>query len=232
MKAAALALLLCVLMGRANAASIEAAVPAPSPVMPEGAVALTFDACSGEFDRKLAEGLVALHVATTIFVTARWIARHPQGVAYFQAHKDVFDIQNHGAQHKAAILGAKRGPYGVPAVQDIAGLDAEVKGGEAALEAAFPGVRAHWFRGATALYSPLALSHLHDTGWKVAGYSVALDDGATLRAPAVEKRALSVHPGDVLIGHINHPRAGTREGILAALPVLKARGLHFSWLPQ
>lgn len=223
--------LLTALCGPVHAA-LTSAVPAPSPALPEGTVALTFDACGGDFDRRLAEGLVALKTPATIFVTEKWLTRHPQDVAYLREHRDVFDIQNHGAEHKAAVLGTTRGPYGVPAADTTQGLDAEVDGGEAALEAAFPGTHAHWYRGATALYSPAALSYLHTRGWNVAGYSVALDDGATLPAAAVTKRTLSARPGDVLIGHINHPHAGTRDGVLTALPALKARGLHFGWLPQ
>lgn len=213
-------------------AALSNAVPASSPAIPEGTVALTFDACGGDFDRKLAEGLVSLNTPATIFVTGKWLAHNPQAVAYLREHRDIFDIENHGAAHKAAVLGNERGPYGVPAVDTFSGLDAEVDGGEAALEAAFPGTHAHWFRGATALYSPAALSRLHARGWNVAGYSVALDDGATLPAAAVTNRALTARPGDVLIGHINHPVAGTRDGVLKALPELKARGLRFGWLPQ
>jgi len=228
-------LILTVLLAALSApvhAALATAVPASSPAMPDGTVALTFDACGGAFDRQLAEGLVALKTPATIFVTEKWLARHPQDVAYLREHQDTFDIQNHGAEHKAAVLGTTRGPYGVPAVDTVPGLDEEVDGGEAALEAAFPGTHAHWYRGATALYSPAALSHLNARGWNVAGYSVALDDGATLPAAAVTKRALTARPGDVLIGHINHPGAGTRDGVLTALPVLKARGLHFGWLPR
>lgn len=212
------------------AAYAEKPIEAPAPYMADRSIALTLDACSGDFDRAFAEGLVAQNVRSTIFVTARWIARHPDDIQYLKAHRDLFDIENHGAEHKAPTLGSTRGPYGVPAVATLEGLDDEVNGGEKALEGAF-GTKAHWFRGATALYSPEALERLHAKGWQVAGYSVPLDDGASLPANKVEQRALSAKPGDVLIGHINHPRAGTREGVLRALPELKRRGLHFGWLP-
>ncbi|KWU17933.1 polysaccharide deacetylase family protein [Burkholderia cenocepacia] len=214
------------------APSSSAFVPAPSPTMANGEVALTFDACAGDFDRLLAEGLVARHVPATIFVTRKWLAQHKQDVAYLQAHRHLFDIENHGAEHKAPTLGSSRGPYGVPAVQTLPGLGIAVAGGGAALEQAFPGSTVHWYRGATALYSAEALQHLQSEGWGVAGYSVALDDGATLPAKAVEIRALSARPGDVLIGHINHPKAGIRDGVLAALPILLARGVRFGWLPR
>lgn len=233
MKATLLALLLSsTLPAIAHASPMHSVVPAPSPIMLRGEVALTFDACGGDFDRRLAEELVSERVPVTLFVTSKWIARHTEDIAYIQAHRDIFDVQNHGAEHKAPTLGGPRGPYGVPAVGTIGELDAEVAGGEAALESAFPNTRAHWFRGATALYSPAALTHLHDSGWRVAGFSVPLDDGATLSAANVEKRALSAKPGDVLIGHINHPHAGTRDGVLAAIPILISRGIHFGWLPQ
>jgi peptidoglycan/xylan/chitin deacetylase (PgdA/CDA1 family) len=42
-------------------------------------VALTFDACPGAFDMRIASVLVGLEIPGTIFVTALWMRRNPEG---------------------------------------------------------------------------------------------------------------------------------------------------------
>jgi peptidoglycan/xylan/chitin deacetylase (PgdA/CDA1 family) len=62
-------------------------------------VALTLDACPGDFDERIATALVESGVAATIFVTELRLRRNPVGLAYLLAHRDLFDIENHGELH-------------------------------------------------------------------------------------------------------------------------------------
>ena len=216
----------CMTSAQANDTLLE---PVP-PKLGEREVALTLDACGGDFDWGLAHFLVERRIRTTLFVTEIWIQHNPEAAHFVRAHRDVFAVENHGTQHHALVLGTRHGPYNVPAVETPEGLRAEVLGGQSAIQGAF-GTEPHWFRGATALYSPAAVSALSQAGWRVAGFSISIDNGATLPANKVAKKTLAVQGGEVLLGHINKPHSGTREGLEAALPQLLEHGFQFVWLP-
>lgn len=116
----------------------------------ERAVALTLDACGGDFDADLVDVLVENRVPATIFVTRRWLLKHPQAVKTLAAHPQLFAIENHGENRLAPVIGPGVSVYGVPGVADKAALRREVEGGAKAIVAAgLP--KPAWFRGATAL---------------------------------------------------------------------------------
>jgi peptidoglycan/xylan/chitin deacetylase (PgdA/CDA1 family) len=189
-------------------------------------VALTLDACGGQFDAGLIAFLVDRKIPATIFVTKKWLDRNWQGLAALRANKDLFQIENHGARHLPALLGAGRKVYGIAGVGDIAGLAKEVQGGADAVKAA-TGVAPGWYRGATALYEPAAISAIEKMGYKIAGFSVNADAGATLSKAAVAARVAKVVNGDILIAHVNKPQSQTAAGLKIALPKLQAQGVRF-----
>jgi peptidoglycan/xylan/chitin deacetylase (PgdA/CDA1 family) len=190
------------------------------------AVALTLDACSGATDQALLRFLTDQHIPATIFATRRWIVRNAPAVALLRAHPELFVIENHGARHLAAVLGEGRTVYTVPGVVDLAGLREEVQGGAQAIAAA-TGIAPRWYRGATARYDREALTEIERMGLRVAGYSVNADQGASLPRDKVVQRVLQAQRGDVILAHLNHPRAGTGAALAQALPQLQARGLKF-----
>ncbi len=189
-------------------------------------VALTLDACGGQFDAELIALLIERKIPATIFATKKWLYRNPQGLAALLAHTDLFQIENHGARHLPAVLGAGRKVYGIAGVGDVAGLIREVQGGADAIKAA-TGAAPTWYRGATALYDPVAISAIEKMGYKIAGFSVNADAGATLSKAAVVARVEKVVNGDVLIAHMNKPASQTAEGLMSALPKLQAQGVRF-----
>ncbi len=149
-------------------------------------VALTLDACMGQTDERILKTLIDRRIKATIFATARWIRRNPAAVAQLNAHRDLFRIENHGANHYAAVYNPGR-VFGVRTVGDVKGLRAEVQDGAAAVTAA-TGRRPQWFRGATAEYSGKALQDISAMGEKVAGFSVLGDGGAMFSAGFTAKR--------------------------------------------
>jgi peptidoglycan/xylan/chitin deacetylase (PgdA/CDA1 family) len=84
-----------------------------------------------------------------------------------------------------------------------------------------------WFRGATAKYSPSAIAEIRSMGYRIAGYSLNGDSGASLPAKLVEKNYASAKDGDVLISHINQPTHSSGEGVVKGILALKARGTQF-----
>jgi len=106
-----------------------------------------------------------------------------------------------------------------------------VRGGAAAVETA-TGIAPHWYRGATAEYDPQALRVIVATGYKVAGFSINADAGATLKRDAIAARLNAVGPGDIILAHMNKPGSETAEGLASGLKSLLARGFHFVMLRE
>ncbi len=194
----------------------------------DGQVALTLDACPGGFDPRIATMLVARQIPAAIFVTAIWMRHNPQGLAYFLAHKNIFDLQNHGARHLPAVLGDAK-IYGLPVAGSFAAIKAEILAGAAAVAEA-TGRPPGWYRGAAGLYSPEALPFIESLGVRIAGYSLNADAGAALPAAMVARRIEAAHDGDVIEGHINQPHRASGTGIAAGLAALQAGGMGFTRL--
>lgn len=188
-------------------------------------VALTFDACMGKTDTRILNTLVEQQVPATIFVTARWLKGNPEALATFLAHPDLFELEDHGLNHIPAVDQPTL-VYGIPAAGSPAAVAQEVKGGADAMVAhGIPQPR--WFRGATAKYSPSAIAEIRGMGYRIAGYSLNGDSGASLPAKVVEKNYVSAKDGDVLISHINQPTHSSGEGVVKGILALKARGAQF-----
>jgi peptidoglycan/xylan/chitin deacetylase (PgdA/CDA1 family) len=188
-------------------------------------VALTFDACSGRTDRRILDELVADGIPATLFVTARWVKRNAEAIAVISAHPDLFEIENHGEQHLPAITDTPL-LFGLRTAGSLEGVAAEVNGGADAIRAAFA-VEPHWFRGAGARYSRDAMTLIGTLGYRIAGYSLNADIGASLAAAKVSHRIAAARAGDVIIAHINQPDRPSGAGVVEGVKALKARGVRF-----
>ncbi len=192
-------------------------------------VALTLDACGGAYDQELIATLLRLRVPATLFVTKRWLDRHPAAVRELRAHPELFELENHGSQHVPAVIGRRL--YGMQGAPDGAGVEREITGGaQAVLQAS--GRRPDWYRGAGAAYDRASLQIVAQLGYRVAGFSLNADQGATLGAAAVARRLRQAKPGEIVIAHMNRPASGTARGLATALPDLLGRGLTFVKLSQ
>jgi peptidoglycan/xylan/chitin deacetylase (PgdA/CDA1 family) len=221
---------LVLLSSLATAADVQPVELHHELALPAGAgekvVALTLDACGGGFDADLANFLIEHRIQATIFATRRWIRRNPDALAILKAHADLFDIEDHGANHVPAIIGTDRQVYGLAGVADLKQLRREVSGGADAVKAA-TGIAPHWYRGATGEYDPEALKAIEAMGYKVAGFSVNADSGATLSQKQIVARLKKVRSGDIIIAHLNKPASDTGKGLAQALPLLLGRGFRF-----
>ena len=192
----------------------------------EKAVALTLDACGGGFDVDLVATLIELHVPATIFATRKWIDRHPEGMALLNAHPELFAIEDHGAAHVPAVIGAGKRVYGLRGEPDVAHLREEIDGGARAI-ASTGAPRPQWYCGATALYDRAAVSAIEAMGYRIAGFSVNADAGATLPRREIIARLNTVKSGDIIIAHMNKPASESAEALRDALPGLIRRGVQF-----
>jgi peptidoglycan/xylan/chitin deacetylase (PgdA/CDA1 family) len=194
-------------------------------------IALTLDACSGSFDEDLILFLIRNRIPTTIFATEKWLLKNPKGVSLLKAHLDLFDIEDHGENHIPAVIGNGRKVYGIPGEPDILHLQREVIEGAHAVQN-ITGVPPHWYRGATAEYDQKASDEIRRMGYKIAGFSVNADEGATLKTKQITERLSHVHGGDVIIAHMNKPRSDTAEGLSSGIIDILKKGLVFVRLDQ
>jgi len=223
--------LLVPLEGRASSRPVEVhqllALPRPETPI----AALTLDACGGGYDAKLIRFLVEERIPATVFATRNWIARNAEGVTMLRSHPELFDIEDHGARHVPAVIGVGRRVYGITGNPDVAHLQSEVRDGAAAVEAV-TGNAPHWYRGATGEYDSQALQVIVAMGYKVAGFSINADAGATLKRETIVARLNAVRPGDIIIAHMNKPGSDTAEGLASGLKSLLARGFRFVTLRE
>jgi peptidoglycan/xylan/chitin deacetylase (PgdA/CDA1 family) len=189
-------------------------------------IALTLDACSGKFDEDLIEFLVRNQIPATLFVTKKWLLVNPKAVAILKANLNLFDIEDHGENHIPAVIGVGRKVYGIAGEPDVLHLRREVLEGARAIESLI-GVAPHWYRGATAVYDQQASDEIRQLGFKIAGFSVNADAGATLTRSQINERLRQVRGGDVIIAHMNKPKSDTAEGLATGLLELLRRGLVF-----
>ena len=87
-----------------------------------------------------------------------------------------------------------------------------------------------WYRDASARYSRDAVTLIGTLGYRIAGYSLNADVGASLPAVTVAKRLAAARPGDVVIAHINHPERPAGAGVALGIKALVARGVRFERL--
>ena len=152
-------------------------------------------------------------------------------MALIKAHADLFEVENHGADHVPAVIGPGREVYGIAGVPDLEHLRSEVLDGARAIETAF-GVVPRWYRDATAVYDLQAIAEIERMGFRIAGFSVNADVGATLPQAAIEQRLQRVRGGDVIIAHMNKPDSDTAEGLAVGLAELQRQGYVFVRLDQ
>lgn len=193
-------------------------------------VALTLDACPGAFDERIATALVESSIPATIFVTGLWLRRNPAGLAFLLAHRDLFAIENHGEQHIPPVLG-QRSIYGIPVAGDLATVQHEVTAGAASITAA-TGAAPRWYRAATGFYSPSAIPVIEQLGFRIAGYSLNADQGASLPAAGVAERIAKATDGEVIVAHVNQPHRPSGPGVVAGVRALQRRGASFVRLDQ
>jgi peptidoglycan/xylan/chitin deacetylase (PgdA/CDA1 family) len=194
-------------------------------------IALTLDACGGKYDSDLIDFLIKNKIPATIFATKKWLKKNPQGLVVIKAHLDLFDVEDHGEKHIPAVIGADKTVYGIPGEPDVVHLRREVVEGAKAVEKA-TGVAPHWYRGATGEYDAQAIKEIDKLGYKIAGFSVNADSGATLKKRTIEKRLAKVKAGDVIIAHMNKPDSDSAEGLAVGLASLQKSGFVFVRLDQ
>ena len=94
------------------------------------------------------------------------------------------------------------------------------------------GRKPKYYRSGTDYYDEVAVEIAEVLGYRVVGFSVLGDRGATYSAVQVKAALLTAEPGSIIICHKNHPEKETAEGVIAAVPELKKSGFRFIRLSE
>lgn len=196
-------------------------------------VALTLDACGGKKGASHDDGLIAFlreqRIPATLFVTTLWMRTNPDVLADLAADP-LFEIAAHGSRHRPCSIDGKS-VYGIKGTANFGELVQEVEGNARDIEQA-TSTRPRWFRSGTAYYDNVAVAAIRELGLRIAGYSIAGDEGATLSAARVAAKVRAARHGDIILCHMNKPRSGTREGLRSALSDLLERNYVFVRLSE
>jgi len=190
---------------------------------------LTLDACEGLVDEALINLLIKHNVPATLFINAQWIDRNSESFVKL-AENPLFQIENHGTKHlPASVWGWSI--YGIKGTSSKEELIVEIMVNQEKIKKLID-KEPKWYRSGTAYYDFEAVKIIkEELQLNIAGFAISLDAGATLTAQEVYERSMKAESGDILLGHMNHPKSGTAKGLEKAIPKLLAKGFVFKVLP-
>lgn len=191
------------------------------------ALALTFDACGSKndgFDEALIDFLIKEKVPATLFINARWIDKYPEHFKKISQCGN-FEIENHGLQHKPCSSNG-RSVYGIDGTKTPEEIVDEIELNGRKIEK-LTGRKPSYYRSGTAYYDEIGISIASDLGYKIGGFAVLGDAGASYSKEKVKEVLLNAPSGSIVIMHMNHPEKQTGEGVISAVPELKKRGVRF-----
>lgn len=191
-------------------------------------VAITFDACDGKTDQRILDFIKLEKIPVTLFVTAKWMNKNPKAIEFIKSNASLFKIENHGFNHLEAVE-SEKGAYNLPTVKNEAGLVHEVLDDQVKIGKVF-NVKPTYYRTAGALYDKESLKWLSHQNFKIAGYTIAADEGAKASEEEIVKNLSKVKKTDVILMHINHPDSHVYEGFRKGFQIMRAKGLTFEFL--
>lgn len=194
----------------------------------EKVIALTFDACGGStgsgYDKELIDYLIEEKVPASLFINSRWIRENPKQFRML-AHTDLFEIQNHGHEHKPLSVEG-RSVYNIQGTGSISQVLDEVMKNQNEIFH-MTGVKPRYFRSGTAYYDEVSLSILKDLGLKAVNFDLLGDAGAKFNKSQILNSAKKARDGSILLYHMNQPDKAVADGIRLVVPMLREKGFRF-----
>lgn len=194
----------------------------------EKVIALTLDACGGEYgsgyDSELIGFLDELNIKANLFVNARWIEAQPT-IFMKLANNPLFTIENHGTEHRP-LSTMPRSAWGIESTTSHEEIVEEIIGNQKII-LEHTGKLPEYFRSGTAFYDAVSVKMAQDLGLEVVNFDILGDAGATFSAEQVKDSMLQATSGSIVILHMNHPESGTAEGVKMAVQNLLEQGFSF-----
>lgn len=191
-------------------------------------IALTFDACGGDFGSDYDDELITFlqneNIPATLFINERWIHANEQ-LFLELAENPLFQIENHGTHHQPLSVDGGEA-WGIPATDSPQAVYDEIITNHETVKD-ITGKEMTLFRSGTAFYDEIAVELAQELGYEVVNFDILGDAGATYSADQVQRALLGSEPGSIPLLHMNQPNSGTTEGVKRAIPLLKDQGFEF-----
>ncbi len=191
-------------------------------------IALTFDACGGDYgsgyDEELISFLIEENIPATLFINQRWIMANQEIFLELANHPN-FQIENHGTEHLPLSVNGGEA-WGIQATTSPEEVYEEVMQNHETVQA-LVGKKMTLFRSGTAYYDEVAVKIVQSLGYEVVNYDILGDAGATYTSEQVKNALLQAKPGSIALLHMNQPQSGTAEGVKKAIPLLREQGFEF-----
>ena len=196
-------------------------------------LALTFDACGGpkgsRYDAKLIDFLTSGAIPATLFISGKWMDANPE-IFQTLSRNPLFEIENHGLKHRPCSA-TGRSVYGIKGTKSVGEIYDEIEGNALKI-LNLTGRRPKYYRPGAAYCDEICVEIANALGYEVVNFSVRGDAGATYSTKEVKETLLHSVPASIILMHMNHPEGKTAEGLIAALPELRKRGLRFVKLSE
>ncbi len=128
------------------------------------AIALTFDADSGNYDSGLIDYLKKEKVPATLFITGKWIDEHPDIFQELSENR-LFEIENHGSNHKPCSANGKSA-YQIKGTSDASDIFYEIEQNARKIET-LTGRKPEFYRPGTAFLDEVCVQIAGKLGYKV-----------------------------------------------------------------
>lgn len=199
----------------------------------EKIIALTFDACGGEwgsgYDDDLIDYLIAENIPATLFINSRWIDTNLDKFLYLSSLEQ-FQIENHGTEHRPLSVNGLTA-WGIKGTSSVEEVVEEVISNYEKIKK-LTGHSSKYFRSGTAFYDEVAVKIVNELGMNVVNYDILGDAGATFSAQQVKDSLLNSKPGSIALLHMNQPKKETAAGVKMAVPLLREKGFTFVTLDE
>lgn len=191
-------------------------------------MALTFDACGGDFGSDYDEELITFlrdeQIPATLFVNEQWI--HVNEHLFLELASDpLFQIENHGTNHAPLSINGGEA-WGINATKTIEAAHDEIMTNHKTVKRLID-KEMTLFRSGTAYYDEVAVELANTLGYEVVNFDILGDAGATYSASEVKRALLQAKPGSIALLHMNQPTSDTADGIKQAIPLLREQGFKF-----
>jgi len=146
------------------------------------------------------------------------------------ARNPLFEIENHGLSHRPCSANS-RSVYGIKGTGSVDEIVEEIEQNGKKIES-LTGRKPRYYRSGTAYCDEICIEVANRLGYEVVNFNILGDAGATYSKDQVRRALLHAPPSSVILLHMNHPEAGTAEGVIEAVPELKGRGFRFVLLSE
>lgn len=191
-------------------------------------IALTFDACGGEFGSEVDLAIIAFlteeRIPATLFLNSRWIDAN-EALFNELAANPLFQIENHGTKHSPLSVNGGEA-WGIPATQSPEEVYDEIMHNHKKVYN-LTNKDMTLFRSGTAYYDEIAVKIAEELGYTLVNFDILGDAGATYSSDQVKDALLSAQKGSIALLHMNQPQSETAEGVKAAIPLLIEQGFEF-----